>query len=132
MMIIKSIISLMIACALTTSVMPAASNQSFGKKEKALCAAAKTGDSKHLQKLITKKAHINARDETGRTALHHAADCGHIEIVRLLITAKANVYALDKYHLTPLNLAAFHRHKAIVELLEVAALSQYAANPTQD
>lgn len=120
----------MLAFTLTTSAMPAASSTTFGKKERALGHAAKTGNSKRLKRLIAQKAPINAYDNLGRTALHHAADCGHIEIVKLLIKAKADVDARDNYGLAPINLAAFHRHKAIVKLLKTAMSQSISYNLT--
>ncbi|KFM25021.1 Putative ankyrin repeat protein [Auxenochlorella protothecoides] len=49
---------------------------------------------------------VNAKDETGRTALHHAASCGYEDCVELLLERGADGSIQDEAGDTPLHLAA--------------------------
>jgi ankyrin repeat protein len=66
--------------------------------------AARRGDVVTLAMLATPER-VNAADEFGRTALHHAADAGAAEAVSLLLAHGAKVDAVDEYGVTPLMLA---------------------------
>ena len=57
------------------------------------------------------------KDESGKTALHHAALNGRAEVIKLLIDAGANVNELDNQKLTPLNRAQLIANKDAIELL---------------
>ena len=70
--------------------------------------------------LIRRGADIEARDATGRTAIHHAAAYARAEFVEFLTGQGANVNALDSYGWSALDLArrAERRNEQLVKLLE--------------
>ena len=57
--------------------------------------AAKTGDIKLLQSLITSGANVNEKDLNTWTPLHEAAHNGNIEAAELLISNGADVNSKD-------------------------------------
>lgn len=61
---------------------------------------------------------LNARDETGSTALHHAVAQGHVEIARLLLDSGADIDARNQEGVTPLELARLMEKKESVRFLE--------------
>lgn len=64
---------------------------------------------------------MNARTNTGSTALHEAARDDHAEIVRLLIAHGADVNAVEEDQMTSMHAAvAFDCHIATMELLIMA------------
>jgi len=69
------------------------------------------------------RARTEVRDESGGTALHHAAGQGEVELVRILIAHGANRAARNRAGQTPLDLATIAGHPAVVELLRRAAES---------
>ncbi len=62
-------------------------------------------------------ADIDARDDQGATALHHAASVGAIRIIELLLSAGANRNIKDFKELTPLDRARAGGYTEIVTLL---------------
>jgi ankyrin len=58
-----------------------------------------------VRRLLEKGADANAKDNRGRTPLHHAARSGHSDSVRLLLEKGADVNATDKEGRTPLDVA---------------------------
>ena len=60
---------------------------------------------------------INFMDNTGATALHHAASRGYNSIAQVLLTKGASIEATDKKNDTPLHIAAWKGHTSTVELL---------------
>jgi ankyrin repeat protein len=70
----------------------------------ALWRAARRNDITTLEALATPER-VNASDEFGRTALHHAADAGADEAVALLLARGAKSDPVDEYRTTPLMLA---------------------------
>lgn len=68
--------------------------------------------------LRTGKVELDARDETGSTALHHAAAQGHVEIARLLLESGASIDARNAEGLTPLEMARRMEKGASVLFLE--------------
>ena len=59
---------------------------------------------------------VNAKDDVGEPALHHAASQGHKEIVELLIAKGADVNAKGS-GTTPLDLAIINGETEIADLL---------------
>jgi ankyrin repeat protein len=48
-----------------------------------------------VKRLLSAKANVNARDGSGRTALHYACSS---TLVKVLVRAKAHIEAIDHYH----------------------------------
>jgi ankyrin repeat protein len=71
------------------------SEHAEGSAEAAFMAAAKNGDCKRLQSLISGGVDVNTKrgtdEEAERTALIHAAENGHVEAVQFLLKAGARV-----------------------------------------
>ena len=74
--------------------------------------AASIGNTSVVQRLISRRADVNIRDERnlGVTPLFLAAEKGHQEVVRLLLTKKANVNVVATDGYTPLLIAAETGH----------------------
>ncbi|KAF8243679.1 ankyrin, partial [Wilcoxina mikolae CBS 423.85] len=60
---------------------------------------------------------MNAKDNSGRTALHYAAENGDETIVRLLVEHEADKTIQDKRGMTALMLATTKGHNTMVNLL---------------
>lgn len=67
-----------------------------------LIAAAKLGDVAALRRALERGVSVDARDENGKTALHHAAQGFRLEAIEFLLAAGAPVDAEDRWHCTPL------------------------------
>ena len=63
-------------------------------------------------------ANVNARNDNGATALHHAALRGELEIAQLLIAKGADLQAKDHQQRTPLMVARATGHGKVVKLLD--------------
>jgi len=70
--------------------------------------------------LLEKGANIEARDNTGRTALHWAAERGREEVVQLLLDKGADIEAEDNARRTPWHWADQNGHEVVVQRLEMA------------
>ena len=79
--------------------------------------AAKNGEDDKVERLLKRKADVNATDNATRSALMKAARKGHTNIVRLLIGKGANVNAKDYDNVTVLMGAVVGGNKEIIELL---------------
>ena len=84
---------------------------------RALHVADESKRSRLMDWLVRHGAHINARDEYGRTALHIAAVLGRPECVSALVQAGVDVNATDAQGRSALLLAAKHRHLEFVGAL---------------
>lgn len=87
------------------------------QKTSVLQEAAKNGDEEMVRMLLDKGAVINARNMTGRSALHLAAQAGLVGVVRVLVESGASVDSQDRYGWSPLHLAVKHKKVEVVELL---------------
>ena len=67
---------------------------------------------------------LDATDDFGSTALHHAAFCGRLEVAQHLLRRGATVDVLNDYKDTPLHLAATNGHVAVMQ-----QLVEYGADP---
>ena len=74
-------------------------------------------DPEGIRILLKHKAHVNAVDALGRSALMHAARENHVEIARVLLEAGADAAIADRYGTTPLMEAARAGTTAIITLL---------------
>ena len=61
---------------------------------------------------------VNARDDSGSTALHYAAQSGLKRCVEYLLAHGADPYAENKSGLTPFDLARVKNHHEVALLLE--------------
>ena len=90
--------------------------------------AAKVGDIRRLKSTLGYVQNINFLDDTGATALHHAASGGYNDIVQLLLSKGASIDVVDKDNNTPLYFAGLFGHTSTMELL----LSQGASIKATD
>lgn len=86
------------------------------------------------QMLIDVSENLDAKDNAGQTALHHAAEKGHEAITRLLLQQGANKMAKDNNGLIALQLAIKKGHKAVAQLLldmgtDVSATNNNGSTP---
>ncbi len=89
-----------------------------GEINEELWAAAKNGDAKIVETLLTEGADVNAKTSYGQTALWFAAGKGHQEAVKVLVNHKANVNAKDTFYGTsPLTQALAGNHAEVVKAL---------------
>lgn len=82
-----------------------------------LCQAAKAGNVKLVQSLISSGAEVNAKNEDGSTPLHSAAEWGQKFVVELLILHEADANAKTENGETPLHYSALQGRADIAELL---------------
>lgn len=86
--------------------------------ERGIWQAAIDNDCQKVDLLINKGVSVNAKDNSGYTALHYACRAGNVEIVKLLLLHGADPNARTKNGRdTPLHRAAYQGHDAIVSLL---------------
>jgi hypothetical protein len=72
--------------------------------------AAKEGDTAKVEKTLDSGAHINAQDESGKTALHYAAENGRLRTIQSILAKGANANILDAKGNTALQLALDNGH----------------------
>lgn len=73
-----------------------------------LHAAAQSGDTEEVRRLIAAGADLNALDAEGNAALHLAANNGHLDVVRALLDGGADANAKDAQGWTPIFKAAYN------------------------
>ncbi len=83
----------------------------------------------HVKTLLGKGVSVNARDNSGYTALHYASRAGHIDIVRLLLTNNADPNVrTNSGKDTPLHRAAYQGHEPIVAALLLKGADPFMQN----
>lgn len=82
-----------------------------------LCAAARKGEVRTIQRLLENGAAINGRDQHGWTALHRASLKGRTEAVRALIEKGVDIDAREEDGYTALHCAVESGHADVIELL---------------
>ena len=82
-----------------------------------LIAAAVEGDREAVERVLSRGADVNAKDEYSQTALSWAALWGHADVVKRLIDAGADIETEDRSGLTPLANAASHDHYEVAKIL---------------
>ena len=87
------------------------------EKDSALFAAAACGQENVAELLISKGAHVTARNNWDMTALHLAAKGGYTDVAKQLLANGANVNAIDRNGATPLHYAASSGQKEMAALL---------------
>lgn len=85
-------------------------------------------DPEGVRILLKHKAHANAGDALGRTALLHAARENHVGIARVLLDAGADASLADRYGTTPLMEAARAGATDVVKLLAARHPDVHAAD----
>jgi len=93
-----------------------------------LFAAARSGETEQIKKLLEAGADHAAADEAGETALMHAAHGGHVDAVQVLIAAGADVNARSPQGWTAVAKAAYNGetgrgYVAVIEVLREAGAS---------
>ncbi|KAJ8384075.1 hypothetical protein AAFF_G00212070 [Aldrovandia affinis] len=67
--------------------------------------------------LLRRGAHVNRRDERGRTALSHACESGHLDAVRALVRNSADPDVVDVWGNSALMYACVAGHASVVDFL---------------
>ena len=67
--------------------------------------------------MVNEKTDVHAKDNEGKTVLHHAAACGDLNVVKHLIDKGADVHARDNEGKTALHHAAAQGHLDVVKHL---------------
>ena len=84
--------------------------------------AASSGNLNRVRMFLNSGTNVNARNNSGQTALHWAAMMERLAVVRELLDRGANVNARNNNGQTALHLAAYYGHLAVVrELLDRGA-----------
>ena len=91
----------------------------------ALHIAAMRGNDDAVRQLLNNEAAIDARDNEGRTALHHAGH--HLGIIDLLVDHGANIDATDTHGQTPLLIAVMRQSLTTVTHLLARSANVYIA-----
>ena len=97
-----------------------------------LIEASKEGNPEVVKKLIEEGADLNAKTDTGFTALLFASLNGHEKVVDILCKAGANLNATTNKEFTALMLASLNGHKKVVDILCKAGASVIATTEKED
>ena len=82
-----------------------------------LSKAARKGDRKGVETLLSEGANVNKKEKLGRTALHWSAINGHAAISKMLLKYGASVNEKDKYGSAPLHWSALKGHADVSKVL---------------
>ena len=82
-----------------------------------LHAAAHRGDVADIERLISSKADLNARDAYGRTPLHVATHAGKVDAIRTLIKAGANHALLENDRYDAITIASVANNEDALRML---------------
>ena len=82
-----------------------------------LHAAAHRGDVADIERLISSKADLNARDAYGRTPLHVATHAGKVDAIRTLIKAGANHALLENDRYDAVTIASVANNEDALRML---------------
>ena len=93
------------------------SNPVVTEKDKAFWNAAKKGDLKAIQSLLSEGVNVDIYGDYGCTALFWAAKHNHIKVVQFLLEKDAYIDAGAGMGGAPLHIAAYEGHSEIVRLL---------------
>lgn len=109
-------------CLTSTLVLLAGCGKRDEPRSTPLHLAAREGDVARVQRLLSRRVDINARDSRGRTPLHEAVRSGRTVVVRVLIdrgarVGGARVDSLNRYGWTPAVSAMSADHRPLVEYL---------------
>ncbi len=85
--------------------------------------AAHKGDIAEIERLISAKADLNARDPYGRTPLHVATHAGKVDAIRVLAKAGANLGLLEKDRYDAVTIAAVANNEDALRALLAAGAS---------
>ena len=82
--------------------------------------------------LLESGADVDARDNTGVTALHWACASGSLDAVKLLVRYNAflNYVETEGEKLTPLDYAIFRDHQDVAQVFKHCFAVVYIPNPT--
>ena len=95
-----------------------------------LLAAAQRGDVELAKALLAKKAPLEARDASRRTALHVATFARQRDVIRLLATAGADLNALEYQRYDPVTIAAVaNDEETLALLLQLGASAKNITSP---
>ena len=94
-----------------------------------LAIAARVGNVPVVESLLSAGAKIDARDATGRTALHHAAAEGRVEAIEVLLNAGADRTIEDADDRTPLRLAAAMKRSDAANAIRFHAAKRAVPSP---
>ncbi len=100
-----------------------------GEQEEAFWNAARNGDAKLIEKLLSDGVQVNSQNRYGVTALSFATDRGHVEAVKILLKHGADPNLKDSfYNATPFLWAASEGNLEIVRLMVESGADLSAAS----
>lgn len=95
-----------------------------------LLAAAQSGDSAQIKRLLAKKALLDVRDAQQRTPLHVATYARQREAIRLLAAAGADLNAFEYQRYDPVTIAAVaNDEETLALLLQLGASARNVTSP---